>query len=647
MSQPFIDITLTIQDSDTEGIYPIRMDVNGIGFVSGKFINPFHTAEDMRLLACHDRGVCSAVELKETGRILYNALFTKEFCILYQRALEKTKSTIPSRLRWKIKTSSAQILQLPWEALFDSQAAEGRGMFLNHWNWFELLIQTSAVAGSEINEITHEFPLKIVIAWAQPKGLADIYIERELHELEETFRPYIQKNKVELTILDHVTQSKLRTALMFPVHALHFIGHIQQDYQGKKCLAVENEDGGVELLAPADLLGTIGVQAPHLVFLNGCRTDTSPTQDWSTALLFLAAGSSTVIVNFPRMRSLHAILMARSFYEAWMVQPIESALSFARKTCLNELGIESQWYTARLFLHEGASRTHPAIAPKGLSESILDFLRTLDYCRVSRCDTKPQEESHSTIRSTNQATFAPRALARLLGFESPMPMEKYAQSIHSGPAIISPHCISILRLSGFSFQLGEAWAQNCADLLQEQSLHASVRLYRSRVRIWQGALTFNIEGTNEQIATQELMIPYTGPQLAAGEYVWTLQLSIPVTGPDGAMEFRSILLYSALRLLSPQEVTLYQDAVTGLAVERPIEAAALLRGAAADLYGFYDEAIKAYQQASASSEFKELANQLESLAQQKRSQGILSPEGIALLPQPVSLSPNAKGMQEP
>jgi len=632
MSPLPVDIILTFQEPDAEGIFPLRMDLRDQGFLTGKFTNPFLSAEQERWLVNIDRGVCSEFDLIQAGSILFQAVFNKKFYPLYQRALGSSHNSTPSHLRFQIKTNSPQILQLPWELLYDDQVSDGNGMFLSMWDWFELSIQTSTVGGSEVIQGAAELPMKLIVAWAQPKGMDDIYIERELRELNETFKPYIQNHKIELTIIEHATQNKLRTALKNPVDGFHFVGHIQQDFKGKSCLVVENDSGGAELLAPADLVGTLGMHVPAFVFLNSCRTDTTLSQDWSTALLFVAAGSSTVIANIPRVRSLHAVLFARSFYESWMVQPVESALSYARKTCLNELGVESQWYTSRLFLHEGVDKSCPVLSPATLSDSILEFLRTLDFCRVNRCESNPQNESPSTIRSTNQATFAPRALARLLIIDQAGLSAAEERMLDDKPEIIFPHCLSILRLAGFTFRLGESWAQGSAVQLHDKPLHSAVRLYRSRVRIWQGALTFQIEGTVEQIAAQELTIPYTGPQLSAGEYVWTLQVSAPFLDQNGIIEFRSLLLYSALRLLSPQEVTLYQDAVTGLAIVRPIEAAALLRGAAADLYGFYDEAVKAYQQASHSPVFSNLAQQLEQLIWKKRSQGILSPESRALLP---------------
>jgi hypothetical protein len=266
--------------------------------------------------------------LRELGGQLHRALFAGAINDLYRESLGRASARARG-LRIRLRSDSSLHTQIPWEFAYDGQARQ----FLSSRSDVLLCRYLHVERGEKV--LRASFPLRLVLASAEPAGLPPLSDESEVDAVAEALGDLVKSGNIQLHTLPHATRDGLaRTLRESGAHLLHFIGH--GDFVGGRgALALEDENGKLDLL-PADDLGEIVDVQPALrvVIVNACNTaQGDPSRAFmGVAEQLVAHGVPAVIaMRYPILDRV-AVLFAQHFYSSLASgQPVDVAISETRQ----------------------------------------------------------------------------------------------------------------------------------------------------------------------------------------------------------------------------------------------------------------------------------------------------------------------------
>lgn len=285
---------------------------------------------------------------------MFETVFAGEIRDVFQRSLGRVEARGGDlRIRLRLARDVPELLDLPWELLFD----RGRSRFL------ALEPATTLVRHLPVQQRIEPMrvapPLRILVAISNPgqAGYPALDVEQEWANLDQALRPLVNRGRVSLTRLDGVTQESLRQALKREAcHVLHYIGHGGYDSAAETGLLVlEDKDGGARSCGASRLTYLLREQpALRLVVLNACEGGrSSRTDPFAGVAQSLVQGAlpAVVAMQFP-VTDAAAVVFASAFYEALAAgRPVDLALAAARRE-VNLRGEEGEieWATPVLYM---------------------------------------------------------------------------------------------------------------------------------------------------------------------------------------------------------------------------------------------------------------------------------------------------------
>jgi LysM repeat protein len=302
-------------------------------------------------------GLPTASQAREAGRLLYQALFCPGLRPGIEDSLRGIDPQQGKGLRFVIDTTDTPELgRLPWEFLYSPEKDDF--LFSDRMKpvvrWLDVDEPTPTLKISP--------PLRVLIAFASPGGVAPLQIGEELARLDDALMPLTKRGLISITTLEHTTLERLDEALLnVRPHVLHFIGH--GDFNGGDgLLLLESETPD---RAPDPLTGRrLGVllrnhlNTLRLVFLNSCVGATvSPVDPFGgIAQTLIRRGVPAVIAMQFVIPDKAAIELSRHFYRYLAAgQPVDTALTSAR-AFLFARGYEVEWGAPALHMRSPDGR---------------------------------------------------------------------------------------------------------------------------------------------------------------------------------------------------------------------------------------------------------------------------------------------------
>jgi len=293
-------------------------------------------------------------QARDVGRQLFDTVFAGEIRDVFQRSLGRVEARSGDlRIRLRLARDVPELLDLPWELLFD----RGRNRFL------ALEPATTLVRHLPVQQRIEPMrvapPLHILVAISNPgqAGYPALDVEQGWANLDQALRPLVNRRRVSLTRLDGVTQEALRQALRRDAcHVLHYIGHGGYDSAAETGFLVLQEQGGGARPCGASRLTYLLREQPalRLVVLNACEGGrSSRTDPFAGVAQSLVQGAipAVVAMQFP-VTDAAAVVFAKAFYEALASgRPVDLALAEARRE-VNLRGEEGEieWATPVLYM---------------------------------------------------------------------------------------------------------------------------------------------------------------------------------------------------------------------------------------------------------------------------------------------------------
>jgi nucleoid-associated protein YgaU len=309
-------------------------------------------------------GLPTPAQARDAGTLLYKALFGPTLRPGIEHSLRGIDPQQGKGLRFVIDTTDTPELgRLPWEFLYSPEKDDF--LFSDRMKpvvrWLDVDEPTPTLSISP--------PLRVLIAFAAPGGLAPLSIGDELARLDQALAPLTKRGLIGITRLENATLERLDEALLtVRPHVLHFIGH--GDFNGGDGLLLLESDTPDR--APDPLTGRrLGVLLRNhlanlrLVFLNSCMGGAvSPVDPFGgIAQTLIRRGVPAVIAMQFAIPDKAAVELSRHFYRYLAAgQPVDAALTSAR-AFLFARGHEVEWGAPALHMRSPDGRLFAIATP--------------------------------------------------------------------------------------------------------------------------------------------------------------------------------------------------------------------------------------------------------------------------------------------
>ncbi len=285
---------------------------------------------------------------EQLGGALATALMTGSVGEAYDRATAAAHAQ-GRGIRLTLSLAGApELLSVPWEFVY----RRPRFLASQRQSPVVRLLDT----GTHADAPTIRTTVRILGVIASPRELTRLNVEAERRRVELALQKVRDLGRVELEWLEPATPRTLREALRDgQYHVLHYVGHSAFTDTGDGLLFLEDANGGaaqVDSTALANLLSD--ETSLRLVVLNSCEgartTLTDPYAGVATTLVQL--GVPAVVAMQFEISDEAAILFAEELYINLIGRqdPIDAAVSEARKALFIELDDRLEWATPVLFV---------------------------------------------------------------------------------------------------------------------------------------------------------------------------------------------------------------------------------------------------------------------------------------------------------
>lgn len=261
----------------------------------------------------------TAADLTRFGTDLFETLFQGEVRRLYDEARARQ---VGRKLNFVFTSMVSWIAEKPWEFAYDPS----RRSFLAVEDVYFLRNVLTPIPTEIIAPQTG--PLRILIAYAQPRGYDPLSVEQEVATIRDGLKPLTEDGIVEVDELPHANPDNLHMALAtggFGV--VHFVGHgtfrqreVAEDDPPRAdgALVLEDEGGREFLLWGQHAREMFCGRGIRLVFLNACETGQGSRADFNLGLAqtLVVRGLPALVANQYSVLDSSAAQFARAFYWA-------------------------------------------------------------------------------------------------------------------------------------------------------------------------------------------------------------------------------------------------------------------------------------------------------------------------------------------
>lgn len=350
----YLDIEVAI-DSTADGHYRVRVLRSPAGEAQSTLQFPWSLSQIPTWLSQLQTLVLSPPlfkreqQLQQWGETLFTSLLNGDVAHRFT-ASKAIAQANGQGLRLQLRCEPAELLAIPWELLYDPQAAE----FLCLSRRTPLVRYLPVPQPNQPLQIAP--PLRILALSASPAGLPELSIAQEQRALSAALTALQQQGLVELVWLPGQRWRDLQQALQAgPWHIFHYSGHAMYDHEqqaGKLLLA--DDLGEPHELRAYELARLLEAQPSlRLVVLNACEGARGDEQQ-----AFSSLAASLVRRGLPAVLAMqYAILdeaaaeFSHSFYSALAAGlPVDAATGEARKALSLRRAYAPEWLTPVLYL---------------------------------------------------------------------------------------------------------------------------------------------------------------------------------------------------------------------------------------------------------------------------------------------------------
>lgn len=274
-----------------------------------------------RIIATHER-ILSILEGKKSGELPNDAelltygdlLFTTLFAGEVRRLYYVARSVERGRRLDVVFTSTLDwVAAKPWEFAYD----RSRGAFLATEDVNFVRNVVTAVPAEE--PAPRRDPLRILVAIAQPLGLAPLSTDEEESLVRRGFSPLLDQGLAAIEVVRAVSADVLHQRVSSsPFDVLHFIGHGEWDDAARVGrLIFQDGTGAAQPVDSRTLREMLCHRGISLVFLNACDTGRGGRADFNrgVAPALVAGGIPAVVANQYSVLDASDTAFARRFYE--------------------------------------------------------------------------------------------------------------------------------------------------------------------------------------------------------------------------------------------------------------------------------------------------------------------------------------------
>jgi hypothetical protein len=283
------------------------------------------------------------------GGPLFQAVFTGDLALAWQRSLDKVAAEQAGGLRLRLRlTDAPAIAGLPWELLYDAKTN----------NFLAQSERTPVVRFLDVPQVPRPMavdgPLRVLAIISSPTDLEELDVEAEWQRIGEALAPRIQAGLVVLDRLPSATLADLGPWLrQHETHVIHFVGHGDFDESLREGVVYFQDEHGRSSPVTSSVLGPyLRDHDPlRMVVLNACRSARTDAVDPFGGMaqgLVQQDAMAVVAMQFP-ISDRAAVTFTGEFYGALIDGlPVDQAVSSARKALLADF--RDEWSTPVLFL---------------------------------------------------------------------------------------------------------------------------------------------------------------------------------------------------------------------------------------------------------------------------------------------------------
>lgn len=287
--------------------------------------------------------------VRQFGSRLFEAVFSDEVRLCFASSKNEARNQ-GAGLRLKIRLDAPELINIPWEFLYDPSLGRFLGLFEDTpiVRYIEMSEQVQALAVKP--------PLSILVMIANPADYPPLDVQREKENLQEALKDLIHQELFSVTWVESATLPALaETLLRKRFHIFHYIGHGGFAEESKDgILVLENKQGQGEWVSGERLAYLLGNHPSlRLVTLNACEGGRTSSNDpfAGIAMTLVRTGSVPAVVAMQlAITDAAAVTFGRGFFTALSVgKPVDAAVTQARLAIFAS-GNDVEWGTPVLYM---------------------------------------------------------------------------------------------------------------------------------------------------------------------------------------------------------------------------------------------------------------------------------------------------------
>lgn len=344
--------------------------------------------------------------VRQFGDKLFEAVFNDDVLNCYVSGQNEAKNR-GAGLRMKLRLESPELINIPWEFLYDDSA----GRFL------ALFEDTPVVRYVDVRERNQPLkvkpPIHVLVMVSSPDDYPHLDVEHEKDNLKAALGSLIDDGMIRITWIEKATLPNLAEYLLRgSYHVFHFIGHGGFDERSQDGILVfEDEKGRGQWASGERLAVLLGNQTKmRMVILNACEGGRTSSDDpfAGVATTLLRTGSVPAVVAMQlAITDTAAITFARGFYSAVSVgKPVDAAVTQAR-LAIFAAGNDVEWGTPVLYMRspDGVIFDIQSLTPEERTAMQLaaEKAREEEERRL-RLETELREKARVKKRQSQEAT---------------------------------------------------------------------------------------------------------------------------------------------------------------------------------------------------------------------------------------------------
>jgi len=289
---------------------------------------------------------------RDFGRQLFKAVFHGGVQTCLARSLDEARDRRLG-LRLKLRLEAPELINVPWEFLYD----EAGGRFLALFENTPIVRYLSLPEPPTPLEVTP--PLSLLVMISSPSDYDPLDVEKERANLQKALKGPVRTGKIRITWIRaprHATLSVLGDTLLHGTyHVFHYIGHSGFDESGKDGVLVLEDERSRSCLASGEHLAVLLGNHPslRLAVLNACesaRTSTADPYAGIAGTLVRTGRIPAVVAMQLPITDRAAIQFTAGFYDALALgRPVDAAVTVARRTIFTS-GNNVEWATPVLYM---------------------------------------------------------------------------------------------------------------------------------------------------------------------------------------------------------------------------------------------------------------------------------------------------------